>query len=222
MFACCLLTLHVACVCAETCIGHGVKKTYQRNLHDSFGQGETYINRKFLVSFIKRDGSRWRATTRGNSRWKLTLAWLCAECSLVHDFEGRWRYWWQGYIWTPKTCLPSTTGAYIHTHLSASRLKFWCVHVHRYHIVHHINSRLHWSEMPQRFVDELPTYAAQVFLLMYTRTLTTVSEGCYYFFGLALFRSWSIRYDWAVVEALQVLCSFVWDACHWEWSRCNV
>jgi fatty acid desaturase len=30
-----------------------------------------------------------------------------------------------------------------------------------YHVVHHINSRLHWSEMPQRFVDELPTYAAQ-------------------------------------------------------------
>jgi len=30
-----------------------------------------------------------------------------------------------------------------------------------YHIVHHINSRLHWSEMPQRFVDNLPTYAAE-------------------------------------------------------------
>jgi len=30
-----------------------------------------------------------------------------------------------------------------------------------YHIVHHINSRLHWSEMPQRFLDELPTYAAK-------------------------------------------------------------
>merc|ERR1712166_141203 len=30
-----------------------------------------------------------------------------------------------------------------------------------YHIVHHINSRLHWSEMPQRFLDELPTYAKE-------------------------------------------------------------
>merc|ERR1712086_705864 len=28
-----------------------------------------------------------------------------------------------------------------------------------YHIVHHINSRVHWSDMPQRFLDELPTYA---------------------------------------------------------------
>merc|ERR1711871_341237 len=30
-----------------------------------------------------------------------------------------------------------------------------------YHIVHHINSRVHWSDMPQRFLDELPTYAAK-------------------------------------------------------------
>lgn len=30
-----------------------------------------------------------------------------------------------------------------------------------YHVVHHINSRLHWSEMPQRFLDELPKYAAE-------------------------------------------------------------
>merc|ERR1711904_458696 len=30
-----------------------------------------------------------------------------------------------------------------------------------YHIVHHVNSVLHWSEMPQRFLDELPTYAKQ-------------------------------------------------------------
>jgi len=30
-----------------------------------------------------------------------------------------------------------------------------------YHIVHHINSRIHWSEMPQRFLDALPKYASE-------------------------------------------------------------
>jgi len=30
-----------------------------------------------------------------------------------------------------------------------------------YHIVHHINSRLHWSDMPKRFLEDLPTYAKE-------------------------------------------------------------
>jgi len=30
-----------------------------------------------------------------------------------------------------------------------------------YHIVHHINSRIHWAEMPQRFLKELPKYAEE-------------------------------------------------------------
>merc|ERR1712178_351874 len=30
-----------------------------------------------------------------------------------------------------------------------------------YHIVHHINSRIHWAEMPQRFLKELPKYAQE-------------------------------------------------------------
>ena len=58
-----------------------------------------------------------------------------------------------------------------------------------YHVIHHINSRVHWSDMPQRFLDWLPQHAEkesinfvglhfmQVGLYVMTGQLETLAES---------------------------------------------
>ena len=59
---------------------HGVKKTYRRNLHDSFGQGETYINRKFHTGAMANDEVQQPLQTQGENL-------PCHNCVLnVHRF----------------------------------------------------------------------------------------------------------------------------------------
>ena len=50
-----------------------------------------------------------------------------------------------------------------------------------YHIIHHVNSRLHWSEMPQAFVNSLDKHAAQDAFVF--RGLTFMDVGIMAFTG---------------------------------------
>ena len=61
---------------------HSVKKTYRRNLHDSFGQGETYIKRKFHTGAMANDEVQQPLQTQGENL-------PCHNCVLndiVHRF----------------------------------------------------------------------------------------------------------------------------------------
>lgn len=47
-----------------------------------------------------------------------------------------------------------------------------------YHIVHHVNSRLHWSELPQRFIDTLKEHEAHDGESMMKKTLPRRQPCC--------------------------------------------